>query len=307
MDISEGLDYLLKHFEEPLFPRTVSTKKTLNRQVLVETKEEAIRYFAESDLQDCRISAFSSHDIEMVRPNLIFIDLDDQDALEGTLYNILTELHAHPTILDTGRGLAVILPIKMESWRNVTECGRNGEELSKIFLQFAERHLSGGRADAANHPSLKSCMVRVPSSINSKNGNEVVIQGLWDGIRTDVHMLRFQEFVRRLTENEQNAIRKRTGFVGGTIPYIENLLQRRITDGRIRACNLILIPYLINVRNLSISETTDLLYDYFERHIEKKLITYECDRVMKRGVRPYSLAKMREIDPELYRIVTRKD
>lgn len=306
MEIREGLNYLLEHFEEPLFPRTISTKKTQNRQILVKTKEEAIRYFEQSDLQDCRISAFSIHDVELARPNLIFIDLDDQDALEGTLYNILTEIHAYPTILDTGRGLAVILPIKMESWRNVTEFGKRGEELAKIFLQFAERFLSGGKADTANHPSLRSCMVRVPSSVNSKNNKEVAIHGLWDGKRADVHNLKFREFVKKLIESEQKANAKRTKFTGNTIEYIESLLKRRITDGRIRACNLILIPYLINVRKLSISKTTDILYGYFEGHIEKKSIIYECDRVMKKGVLPYSVTKMQEIDPELYKIAMNK-
>ena len=36
------------------------------------------------------------------------------------------------------------------------------------FLRFAERKLSNGKADQCHNPSIKSCMLRVPGSINSR-------------------------------------------------------------------------------------------------------------------------------------------
>jgi hypothetical protein len=39
--VSEGFNFLITHFQDPLFPRTVSTKVTEGRQILVFSREEA--------------------------------------------------------------------------------------------------------------------------------------------------------------------------------------------------------------------------------------------------------------------------
>lgn len=304
MKIEQGLDFVLTHFEKPLFPRTISTKKTENRQVWINSRDDAIRHFEDSNYEDCRVSAFSQNDIELVRPNFIFIDLDEIMALEGTLYNITTKLHVQPTILNTGVGLAILLPIKMGSWINVSQHGKHGDELSKLFLQYAGRELSSWHSDTANHPSLKSCMIRVPSSINTKNGKMVTINGVWNGIRIDVHKLKFKEFVKKIAEKEVQLQQRRGKVVKNTIPYIEQLLTRTISDGRKRVCNLILIPYMMNVKQLSIHETVEIIYKYFQGYINKKSIIYESNKVLKKGVLPYNKTKMKVMDSELYNLIT---
>ena len=230
--------------------------------------------------------------------------MDDHNALEGTLYNITTKLHARPTILNTGIGLAILLPIKMGSWVNASQYGKHGEELSKLFLQYAGRELSSWYSDTANHPSLKSCMIRIPSSINTKNGKHVTVNGLWNRTRADVHSLKFKKFVKKLSDNELQLQQKRGTFVGNTISYIEKLLTSSISDGRKRVCNLILIPYMINVKQLSIKEAVEIIYKYFQGYVDRKSIMYESNRVLKKGVFPYSLSKMRLMDSQLYDIVT---
>ena len=304
MSISDGLDYILSHFEEPLFPRTISTKKTENRQVVVNSRDEAIQYFEESNLEDCRISAFSQYEIENKIPNLIFIDLDDRSALNGTLQFIGMKFDGIPTVLSTGNGYGIIQPIKMTSWNGVTYPDKTSAELTTLFLQYAERYFSCGTHDTAHHPSLKSCLIRIPNSINSKNGNHVKIQMVWDGIRTDVHSLEFKEFVKKLSKNESLLKQNRGEFVGNTISYIEKLLTNSISDGRKRICNLILIPYMINVKQMSIKETVETIYCYFQGYIDRKPIMYESNRVLKKGILPYSLSKMRLMDSQLYDIVT---
>ena len=47
-------------------------------------------------------------------------------------------------------------------------CDQTGFIRQKPFLQFAERHLSLNRADPSNNPRLKSCLLRVPYTFNSK-------------------------------------------------------------------------------------------------------------------------------------------
>ena len=78
--VENGLDFILNHFEEPLFPRTISTYRSEARQFEVFSKEEMIKAFEESDFLDCRVNAYSSYTeykgINRQAPNFIFIDLD---------------------------------------------------------------------------------------------------------------------------------------------------------------------------------------------------------------------------------------
>jgi len=302
MNIEEGLDFILEHFEEPKFPRTISTKATKNAQVMVYSREEALHYFQKANYEDCRISAFSQHEIVQVIPNLIFIDLDDITVIGETLYNF-GKFRAKPLVIATGNGFAVILPIKMASWKNTTQHGKTGEELAKLFLLFASRFFSNKKSDSGNHPSLKSCLIRIPASINSKNGKKVEIQMFWDKKRIDVEALPFQHYVNEIIRKENRWKTRTKNLSSKDIPYIEKLLKRNLKDGRNRACDLIILPYLLNVKKMSIDETIELVYNYFSGHIPKQEIQYKAKRVLEKEIPPYRLANMKDSDPELYELV----
>ncbi|HEU4469176.1 MAG TPA: hypothetical protein VFR61_09110 [Nitrososphaeraceae archaeon] len=52
-------------------------------------------------------------------------------------------------------------------------------DVSKKFLRFAANYLSNGNSDPNNNPSLKSCLLRIPGSVNSKcsqNGIVTILQ-----------------------------------------------------------------------------------------------------------------------------------
>jgi hypothetical protein len=76
----DGLDFLLTHFQEPIWPRTISTRTTDKKQILVYSKQEALARFTQANWQDCRTSAYPSYTeykgINRQAPNFIFIDLD---------------------------------------------------------------------------------------------------------------------------------------------------------------------------------------------------------------------------------------
>jgi hypothetical protein len=82
----EGLDFILSHLSEPIWPRTVSTKATDGRQVIVNSHEEALAYFKAANYLDCRINAYPFWRPSIlsdflgikntVPPNFIMIDLD---------------------------------------------------------------------------------------------------------------------------------------------------------------------------------------------------------------------------------------
>jgi len=132
MEIDKGLDFVLGHFATD-FPRTISTQKTQNRQVLVHSKVDALKFFEQSNL-DCRIAAFGKIEQEQLVPNLVFVDLDDRTALKETLALFHKTIKGNPTVIDTGNGYAVIQPIIMESWNTISCQSMTGEELSKVFF-----------------------------------------------------------------------------------------------------------------------------------------------------------------------------
>jgi hypothetical protein len=98
--VIEGLDFILNHFNHQicLWPRTISTRTTEGRQIIVDTREEAIARFKQANYLDCRISAYpycrrtiTAASANGLAPNFIMIDLDvcnsdnDDDALQRVL------------------------------------------------------------------------------------------------------------------------------------------------------------------------------------------------------------------------------
>src|ERR671939_135584 len=80
--VQDGLDFILKHFQEPLFPRKIMTKK-LGYQIEVFNKEEVLEYFKDSNYEDCRINAYPSfteyHGINRTPISFLMVDLDLKD------------------------------------------------------------------------------------------------------------------------------------------------------------------------------------------------------------------------------------
>ena len=78
MDI-EDIDFILSHFEKPLFPRKMMNLSS-NGQFTVTSKEEILQRCKEASYIDCRINAYPEyveyHGIARQPPNFIFIDLD---------------------------------------------------------------------------------------------------------------------------------------------------------------------------------------------------------------------------------------
>jgi hypothetical protein len=56
--IEKGLDFILSHFNQRLFPRKIQTRKSDGKQIEVISKQETMKYFEESSFIDCKINAF---------------------------------------------------------------------------------------------------------------------------------------------------------------------------------------------------------------------------------------------------------
>src|ERR671939_1078076 len=81
-NVEDALDFILNHFQEPIFPRKIMTKQ-LGYQAEVFNQEEILEYFKESNYEDCRINAYRSfteyHGINRTPISFLMVDLDLKD------------------------------------------------------------------------------------------------------------------------------------------------------------------------------------------------------------------------------------
>ena len=327
------MDFILKHFEKPLFPRTISTYATQGGQFEVFSKEEAVRAYEQYDFLDCRINAYPSYTeykgINRQSPNFIFIDLDKSTfiterahrmALTATLKNIKEKLiGANPTVLWTGNGYHIYQPIDafvLEEENIFSKFDRP----SKAFLKFAEQYLSNNKSDPSHNPSFKSCMIRIPGSFNSKcilegKDPEVRIIQRWEGYRPKINLLLgsfhaylVDESIKESQRHKQlEKYRKKYATNVNDIKWIEILLETPISDYRKNAINLILAPYLINIKKLPYTNAFNIIKDWLNkcdslRRLDSNFnsrVKSALEDAIQKGIPPMSLAKLREKNREL--------
>jgi DNA polymerase sigma len=89
--------------------------------------------------------------------------------------------------------------------------------------------------------------------------------------------------------------------------WIEKLLSTPIADVRHRTVNLILAPYLTNVRGMSEDESAKVIIDYIEKckevepntRINDSYIKYQCKYSKAKGSRPLSYDRAKELLKEV--------
>jgi hypothetical protein len=322
--IEEGLDFILSHFQDPVWPRTISTKSTQGRQIIVYSKEEALTYFKAASHLDCKISAYYYPNIvssfletkkNVITPSLIMIDLDrcnffeSNKALESTLRKILKRikellLGLKPTVIWSGNGYHIYIPIDAIVLENIKEFS-NIKCVSTKFLRFAEWYLSDGLSDSAhNHTvSINNCMLRVPGSYNSKEhaiDPQVRIIKKWtNDYRPNINLLvgSFCAYLKdqkikakKISEMREAVAALKYSRVGTTrsssdsIPWIEILLENAISEGRKMSIWHILAPYLINVKKLSYSQSFDIIRDWLDRCSKLKRLNFNIRQKIREGL-----------------------
>jgi hypothetical protein len=301
-DIEKELDFILSHFQYIVFPRTISTFKSQNSQMMVRSKEETLRKYEESNFIDCRINAFPSlKEGVSWAPDFIFIDLDLADfkskraldlALTKTLKNIKERLEGYPTVLSTGAGYHIYQPIKGIEFAKYRDFNEFSDlNLFNEFLRFSKKFLSNGKADQAHSPSLKSCLLRIPGSINSKYNIKVKIIEKWNGFRPSIKLL-IGDFLAYLVYNKiernrelkSNQFRNNNQNNANTIPWIEKLLQTSIEDGRKMTINLILSPYLIVIKKISYEEAYTKIKKWVDECNKKRRLDFNENCLIKNAL-----------------------
>jgi hypothetical protein len=244
-------------------------------------------------------------------------------ALTRTLKNIKKKIGGHPTALMSGCGVHIIQPINcpipLEEYNN-KELTALEPDTSNKFLQFAERYLSAGKKDSSHNPALKSCLLRIPYSVNGKNGAEVEIIQKWDGYRPDYKLLigSFHAYLVgvKADRQQQKQQRKSRDFNGSssisTISWIEKLLKTPLEDYRQNdAVNLIIAPYLINIRHLDHNDAFNIIMDWLDKCEQLRPLSSPRREVNKRveqalynsqrtGIKPMRLDTLRNRNRWLY-------
>jgi hypothetical protein len=299
--LEEGLDYILNHFEgQRLWTRTISTKTTEGRQVVVNSREEALARFEQAKMLDCRISAYPppSEVSTFVgvnlntAPNVVMIDLDRETfntqkafemGLSRTLKKISKILISEPTVIWSGSGyhIYLVLDAFVLEGEDAFNNSKFGSNSSQKFLRFAEWFLSNGKCDPQHNKtiSLRNCMLRVPGSINSKNHQTVRVIHKWIGYRPSIKLLledfyvylsdqRIKGLEQKRRKNPQIAEFRRatsSSISNSTIHWIERLLQTPLSDYRKLAIWRIFAPYLLNVRRLSSDEAHGIIREWLDK------------------------------------------
>lgn len=332
-----GVDFVLSHLEDPIFPRDIMTKQ-LGHKIEAFNRESLLSYFEDSDYQDCRISAYPRltqyNGINLVPPSFIMIDLDHGnpdlkktlDAIfKATLKRILHILSVKPTVLWTGNGYHIYLPIKAfileeeEVFAKFQNGSSNEPSLSTKFIRFAESFFTDDKHDRQHRPSVNSCLLRVPGTYNSKNGQQVRIIQKWDGKKPAIlYVLRdFRRYLiqKRLDEiNEQKTHKGESvpsccnNIIPTTILWIDALLQTPISDHRKYCTWRILAPYLVNSRKLSDEEALFIIMMWLEKCNTVERLTfnprqrarYDIRYARKNGFYPISMNDLKTENTKLY-------
>jgi hypothetical protein len=217
--VIEGVDFMLEHFGS-IFPRSVATLATSHCQVQVNSREEIIQRFEESDFIDCYMSIFPTYNKrEHYKPNHIFIDIDRQhfatdqefeQAVEDTIQNIRRTFgnDVSPTILPSGNGIHIHLPIDMPGpLEDVTELSQF-KDVSNEFLRYLERRISNWKSDPNHNISFRSSLFRVPGTYNlkciksGKEPSDVKIIMRWSKVLVRPSLELLHDFLAYMTQKE---------------------------------------------------------------------------------------------------------
>lgn len=206
--------------------------------------------------------------------------------------------------------------------------------VSEVFMQFAKQYFTNGKSDPQHRPKYKTCLIRIPETYNSKcllkgkskGESKVKILQKWNGKRIDAEHLIY-DFSAWLTQQELNLkkseTRKQKPFVkqtsikvsnpsikspsqGSRINWIELLLKTPIENHRKFCLWRILVPYLLNTKQLSEKKSADILEWWLLECNKKRGVDFDvktrvhCVVKGNKGFQPISRSKLETENNDLF-------
>jgi hypothetical protein len=231
-------------------------------------------------------------------PILIFIDIDLPDGnyensllkskktLSQSLGRIKHKLEGcNPTVLWTGNGYHIYIALDTKPLELITDLVKLSSHPSKEFLKFIEIIFTNKNADPKHNHSFNSYLLRIPFTLNSKcfskdKDSQVKIIQKFDTQKVphiNGSLLReFRIYLADLdiknkralfdqqkTRNDlSNNYQSRGSKIPQSYQWIEALLQTPIPDHRKSTIDLVLCPYLLNIKHLSYDQTLSKVIDW---------------------------------------------
>ena len=193
-----------------------------------------------------------------------------------------------------------------------------------MFIQFAEEYFTNYAADRLHNRTVKSCLVRIPGSLNSKcvpkgEDAEVKIIQKWDGTRPSIQPL-LRDFRRWLIQKKFDAfeeLKKQEKFQmtvsknqerTNTIKWIERgILEHPLADYRKYIIWRILSPYLLNVKKFPKEEAYSVMKEWLDNCNKIEKLNFNPKIKIKDGLKgaikgylPISMEKLKEENRQLY-------
>ena len=325
-----------------------------NGQITVNSIEEMLQRFEEARFIDCRISAYPKLPKGTLHiPKIILIDLDIdwslktahiliKKSLNKTLRNIKEYCRCSdneiviPLVLWTGNGYHIYVVLNIpEPLEDIDEYESLGiKEISREFMLFAKSFLSDNKADSKNSPSFESCLLRVPYSLNSKclskgigvGSGRIKITQNWNGHVATMneiplllsgfytYLVNKKSVAAQMTSNYR---RKRFDSLknNNSILWIETLLQNGLAEHRKYVASLILVPYLVNIKALSDTDTiVRLIKEWLSKCSKLRQLdpVYDFDCKIRyyiercrtnKSLKPIRLDKLQQSNNDLYRTI----
>ena len=252
-------------------------------------------------------------------------------TLNNTLKSIKESIGAAPTVLWTGNGYHIYQPVNgfiLEEHETFYEFTKYvDKDLTSMFIQFAEEYFTDYAADRLHNPTVKSCLVRIPGSLNSKciskgEDAEVKIIQNWDGVRPAIQpMLRdFRRWLIQKKIDDMKELKKQEKFQmtvyrsqesANTIKWIEKgILEHPLSDHRKYIIWRILSPYLLNVKKLPKEEAYSVMKEWLDKCDKVEKLNFNPKIKIKDGLKgaskgyfPISMEKLKEENRQLYDLI----
>jgi hypothetical protein len=319
--VKQGIRFILSHFEgrQQLFPRKMSTALSQGRQFIVYSEDQILHECEKAGFVDCRINAYSvseesqSNELNIFSaqaPNIIFVDIDLSNRYESqeeaivkinkilkkTLSIIQKKLHGcSPTVLWTGNGYHIYIVLNTRPLELIRDLAELSAKPSEEFLRFAEFTFTNKKKDSCHNPSFKSCLLRIPYTLNSKcidpttvnyiKDPEVKIIQEFDSLAIptinkellrdfrlyladkDIISTNYESIKRRNSQinryhSYSSTASNRRSNIPSSYQWIEKLLETPITDYRKHAIDLVLAPFLIVIECFSFEESYSIIKDW---------------------------------------------
>jgi hypothetical protein len=166
-------------------------------------------------------------------------------------------------------------------------------------MQFAEDFFTEKKGDPQHRPSIKSCLIRIPGTINSKCNQAVKIVQRWDGTRPPINYV-LRDFRTWLVTEKINDKREEERYSkytissknssynygsANTIPWIEKLLQTPIADYRKYALWRIIMPYLFSIKKLPESEVIDIAQTWLNKCDLLRSLDFNAKYLIRQNIR----------------------